>query len=481
LTATLPHRKRLLALYILCLGALMIFLDTTVVTVALPSIESNLGFSATSLTWVLNAYMIAFAGFLLLGGRLGDLYGKRRLFLAGIAVFTVASLGCGFAQTRIELVGARAVQGLGGAVVASVSLSLIMSLYVETAERAMAMGIFGLVTAIGGSLGELLGGALTQSLGWHSIFLINLPIGIGVYALCRALVPPDEALDVGTSHDAAGAVAVTAALMLAVYAVVNANTIGWTSTRTVGLLGLAAALFVAFIAIEAKVAEPLMPLRLFRLRNLASANVAGVLWAAALFSWFVMSALYLQRVLGYDPLWVGLAYIPADVATGVLSAGLSARLVERFGIRGPTWIGLAFGTAGLALFARAPVAGTFTRDVLLPMVLLGLGAGMAFNPLLLAAMNDVDSRESGLASGIVNTSFTMGGALGLAVLTSIANAQSSSLERSGDTSRAALNAGYHLAFGLSALLSALAALLCLFALRPRLSPTATSEPASAGD
>ncbi|MGH8148411.1 MAG: DHA2 family efflux MFS transporter permease subunit [Steroidobacteraceae bacterium] len=469
--------RRLLALYVLCLGALMIFLDTTVVTVALPSIQSNLGFSGTQLTWVLNAYMVTFGGFLLLGGRLGDLYGKRRLFLAGIAVFTLASLACGLAQTQLELVIARAGQGLGGAVVAALSLSLIMSLYVEPDERAMAMGVFGFVSAAGGSLGELLGGFLTQTLGWHSIFLINLPIGVAVYALCLALLPRDGATETARSHDVLGALTITAALMLAVYAVVDASEIGWAATRTSSLLGIAAALLAAFFVIEAKVAEPLVPLRLFRLRNLAGANAAGVLWAAGLFAWFITSALYLQRVLRYDPLEVGLAFIPADVMTAAFSAGLSAKMVVRFGVRGPLTTGLLVSAVGLALFARAPVAGTFTWDVLAPMLLLGLGAGMAFNPLLLAAMNDVGEQESGLASGVVNTSFTMGGALGLAALTSLADVRGDALRRAGGGPLAALNGGYHVAFGLGALLSALAALLCVLVLRTR---AAAAEPASTG-
>jgi EmrB/QacA subfamily drug resistance transporter len=479
LTATSVPRKRMVALYVLCLGALMIFLDTTIVTVALPSIQSSLGFSRAGLTWVLNAYMVAFAGFLLLGGRLGDLYGKRRLFLVGIAAFTLASLACGLAHTRFELVLARAVQGLGGAVVAALSLSLIMRLFVEEAERAMAMGIFGLVTAIGGSLGELLGGLLTQAFGWHSIFLVNLPIGVAVYALCRSLLPHDEPTEAARSHDAAGALTITASLMLAVYAVVDASEIGWTAARTVSLLAVAAALLAAFITIEMQVAEPLVPLTLFRLRNLTGANVAGVLWAAGLFAWFVTSALYLQRVLHYDPLRVGLAFLPADVFTGVFSAGLSARMVERFGIRGPLGIGLLATTVGLALFARAPLDGTFVRDVLPPMALLGLGAGIAFNPLLLAAMSDVGADESGLASGVVNTSFTMGGALGLAVLTSLAAMRSGALEQAGEAPLIALNGGYHIAFGCGALLSALAALVGGLVLRPRAS-AARSVSESAG-
>ena len=327
--------RRLLALYALCLGVLMIVLDTTIVTVALPSIQSSLRFSRAGLTWVLNAYLLTFGGFLLLGGRLGDLYGQRRLFLAALSVFTLASLVCGLARTQPELITARAVQGLGGAVVAAVSLSLVMSLFTEPAERAMAMGIYGFVGAAGGSIGEVLGGVLTQALGWHAIFLVNVPIGVGVYALCSALLPRAGASNGPRSHDVAGALAVTAALMVAVYAVVNANDVGWASARTSSLLGLAAALLLAFLAIESSVAEPLVPLRLFLLRNLVASNIVSVLWAAGLFTWFVLCALYLQRVLQYDPLRVGLAFLPADLIMAVFSAGLSARLVVRFGIRAP--------------------------------------------------------------------------------------------------------------------------------------------------
>ncbi len=459
-------RRRLLALYALCLGVLMIVLDTTIVTVALPTIQSDLEFSRAGLTWVLDAYLLTFGGFLLLGGRLGDLYGQRRLFLAGLCVFTLASLACGLARTQPELIVARAVQGLGGAVVAAVSLSLVMSLFVEPAERAMAMGVYGFIGAAGGSIGELLGGVLTQGLGWHSVFLVNIPIGIAVYALCAALLPREAESEASRTHDAAGAIAITAALMLAVYAVVNANEIGWVSVRTLSLLGLAAALLLAFVIIESHVKEPLAPLRLFLLRNVAGANSVGVLWAAGLFAWFVISALYLQRVAHYDPLHVGLAFLPADLIMAAFSAGLSARMVMRFGIRGPLIGGLLLAAAGLALFARAPLGGTFTWDVLPGMVLLGLGGGMAFNPLLLAAMSDVGSHESGLASGLVNTSFMMGGALGLAAVASLADVRTSALQRAGFGPLAALNGGYHLAFGLGALLSALAALLAALVLSP---------------
>ena len=327
------RRKRWLALYVLCLGVLMIVLDTTIVTVALPSIQAALGFSGAGLVWVLNAYMLTFGGFLLLGGRLGDLYGQRRWFLAGLAFFTLASLGCGLAQTQAMLVIGRAVQGLGGAVVTAVALSLILKLFPEPGERAQAMGIYGFVCAAGGSIGALLGGLLTQQFGWHWIFLVNLPIGIAVYAGSLALLPPDALAQGPRRLDLGGAITATGGLMLAVYGIVGGNEAGWNSPRTLGLLGAAALLLAVFLAIEARVREPLMPLRLFRLRNLAAANVIGMLWSAGMFAWFVIAALYLQAVLGYDPFTVGLAFVPADLIMAVFSAGLSARLIMRFGRR----------------------------------------------------------------------------------------------------------------------------------------------------
>ncbi|HUN75694.1 MAG TPA: MFS transporter [Steroidobacteraceae bacterium] len=458
-------RKRLLTLYVLCFGVLMIVLDTTIVTVALPTIQSNLSFSRAGLTWVLNAYLLTYGGFLLLGGRLGDLYGPRRLFLAGLAVFTLASLACGLAQTQWDLVAARSVQGVGGAVVSAVSLSLIMSLFTEPTERAMAMGIYGFVCAAGGSIAEVLGGLLTQSLGWHSIFLVNLPIGIVVYVLCMMLLPADRASVRSQRLDVAGAVTITVALMLMVYAVVNTSERGWGSLQTGGLLALGSALFLGFLLIEQRVPHPLMPLRLLRLRNLATANMIAISWSAGLFAWFVTSALYLQRVLGYDPLHVGLAFLPADVIMAAFSAGLSARMVVRFGTRGPLWIGILLSAVGLAAFARAPLAGSFATSVLPGMLLLGIGAGMTFNPLLLIAMGDAPSDESGLASGVLNTAFMMGGALGLAALASGADARTQVLRAAGSPPIAALNAGYHLAFWLGALLSVCAALLGALALR----------------
>jgi len=455
----MDNRKRWLALLVLCLGVLMIVLDTTIVNVALPSIRQDLGFSETSLVWVVNAYMLSFGGFLLLGGRLGDLFGHRRLFLLGITLFTIASLGCGLSNSQALLVAARAVQGLGGAVVSAVALSLIMNLFTEPADRAKAMGVYGFVCAGGGSIGVLLGGLLTGALSWHWIFLVNLPIGVAVYALCLMLLPDIRGQAAGERLDIGGAVTITASLMLAVYAIVNGNEAGWTSAQSLALLGIAAALLAIFLAIEARVRHPLMPLRLFRLRNVSIANVIGVLWAAAMFAWFFISALYLQLVLGSSPMQVGLAFLPANLIMAAFSLGLSAKLVMRFGNRRPLAFGLLLAAAGLALFARAPTDGNFMVDVLPGMTLLGLGAGMALNPLLLVAMGDVSPSESGLASGVVNTAFMMGGALGLAVLASVAAARTESLLALGVEMPAALTGGYHAAFLAGAFFAAVAALL----------------------
>ncbi|MCY1165417.1 Multidrug resistance protein Stp [compost metagenome] len=466
MTKSMENRKRWWALMVLCLGVLMIVLDTTIVNVALPSIRSDLGFTETSLVWVVNAYMLTFGGFLLLGGRLGDLYGQRRLFLAGLTLFTVASLACGLANSQALLVVARAVQGLGGAVVSAISLSLIMNLFTEPAERAKAMGVYGFVCAGGGSIGVLLGGLLTDTLSWHWIFLVNLPIGAAVFALCLMLLPGGRGQASGAKLDVWGAVTVTSSLMLAVYGIVNGNEAGWTSVQTLGLLGVAVVLLAMFLAIESRVQTPLMPLGLFRLRNVATANVVGVLWAAAMFAWFFISALYMQLVLGYSAMQVGLGFLPANLIMAAFSLGLSAKIVMRFGIRAPLAAGLLLAAVGLALFARAPVGGQFVADVLPGMLLLGLGAGMAFNPVLLAAMSDVDPSESGIASGVVNTSFMMGGALGLAVLASLAAARTDGLASSGASALAALNGGYQLAFVIGAVFAAVAGVLGAVLLRP---------------
>lgn len=467
MTHGIQGRQRWWALMVLCLGVLMIVLDTTIVNVALPSIREDLHFTETSLVWVVNAYMLTFGGFLLLGGRLGDLLGHRRMFLAGLVLFTLASLACGLARGQGLLIAARAAQGLGGAVVSAVSLSLIMNLFTEAGERARAMGVYGFVCAGGGSLGVLLGGLLTSKLSWHWIFLVNIPIGVAVYALCLRLLPAARGAAGGGKLDVAGALTVTASLMLAVYAVVNGNEAGWTSAQSLGLLGAAALLMALFLAIEARVAEPLMPLALFRLRNVATANVVGVLWAAGMFAWFFVSALYMQLVLGYDAMQVGLAFLPANLIMAAFSLGLSAKLVMRFGIRGPLSTGLLMAALGLALFARAPVDGHFSADVLPGMLLLGLGAGIAFNPMLLAAMSDVEPSQSGLASGVVNTAFMMGGALGLAVLASLAAARTAALAAAGAAPVAALAGGYRATFLAGAVIAAVAAALAAALVRSR--------------
>ncbi len=470
---------RWLALFVLCMGDLMIVLDSTIVGVALPSIRSDLGFSASALAWVVNGYLLTFGGFLLLGGRLGDLFGNQRLFIGGIALFTLASLGCGLAQSQVSLVAARAVQGLGGAVVSAVALSLVMTLFTETTERAKAMGFFGFVSAGGGALGTLLGGILTGALGWHAIFLVNLPIGAAVLALGLFLLPSGRGGTAKGRLDFAGAVTITASLMLAVYAIVNGNEAGWTSAQTLGMLGAAAALLAAFLVIEARVRAPLVPLGLFRLRNVSVSGIIGVLWAAAMFAWFFLAALYLQLVLGYSPLQVGLAFLPADLIMGALSLGLSARIVARFGVRSPLAVAMLLVAVGLALFARAPVGGDFAADVLPSMILLGVGAGIAFNPLLLAAMGDVGPEESGLASGVINTAFMMGGALGLAILASLAAARTGALRTSGEGALAALNGGYHMAFLVGAIFALAAAVIGAALLRPIAAPTETAGHAAA--
>ena len=461
------RRARWLALYALCLGDLMIVLDTNIVNVALPSIQTDLGFSPEALAWVVNAYMLTFGGFLLLSGRLGDLYGNRRVLLGGVAAFTVASVACAFAPNAGLLVAGRAVQGLGGAAVSAVALALIMGLFSDPGERAKAMGVFGFVMSGGGAVGVLLGGVLTGLLTWHWIFLVNVPIGIAVWFLVTRLLPADTGQEEPGRLDVAGAGLVTVALMLAVYGVVGGNEAGWTSTRTLGILGLAAVLLVAFVIREARVEHPLVPLRLFRLRNVAVSQVVGVLWAGAMFACFFLTALYMQGVLGYDALEVGLAYLPSCVVMALMSLRVSDKLVMRFGIRKPLTVGLGLAAASLALFSQAPVDGSYVVHVLPGMVLLGIGAGIAFNPVLLAAMGDVEPHEAGLASGVVNTSFMMGGALGLAVLVSLSTWRTEDLAASGSAPLEALNGGYQLAFAAGAVMAAAAAVIGGTLLRPK--------------
>jgi EmrB/QacA subfamily drug resistance transporter len=458
--------KKWWALVVLCLGQLMIVLDTTIVNVALPSIRVDLGFSEVSLAWVVNAYMLAFGGFLLLGGRLGDLFGHRKLFLSGIGLFTLASLACGFAQSQWFLISARAAQGLGGAFLAAVALSLMMNLFKQPAERAKAMGYFGFVSAGGGSIGVLLGGLLTGSFNWHWIFLVNIPIGILVFIAGLILLPTSPRDVESARHlDVFGALSITSGLMLAVYAIVNGNNLGWTSFATLSKLGGAIILHIIFIIIELNVKSPLVPLSLFKFRNITVSNLIGVLWAAGMFSWFFLSALYLQLVLHYTPLKVGLSFLPSNLIMAAFSLGLSAKIVLKFGIKKPLSIGLFLAASGLALLARAPIDGQYIYHVFPSMLLLGIGAGMAFNPMLLAAMSDAPENESGLASGLVNTSFMMGGALGLAVLASIAAMKTKAVIVLGVEPINALVSGYHTAFIVGTLFAALGATLAATILR----------------
>ncbi|HET7765656.1 MAG TPA: DHA2 family efflux MFS transporter permease subunit [Burkholderiales bacterium] len=469
---TLDNRKRWLALIVLCLGELMIVLDTTIVGVALPSIREDLRFTEATLVWVVNAYMLTYGGFLLLGGRLGDLYGQRRLFVGGTLFFTTASLVCGLAGSQWLLVGARFAQGLGGAVVSSIALSLIMNLFQEPGERAKAMGIYGFVCAAGGSIGVLVGGLLTSGFNWHWIFLVNLPIGAAVCGFCVALLPDDRPDARGQRLDVAGAIIITLSLMLAIYGIVNGNGAGWTSPHTLGFIGGGAALFALFIVVEARAKAPLMPLGLFRFRNLSSASVIGALWSAAMFAWFFVSALYMQLVLDYTPMQVGLAFLPANLIMAAFSLGLSARIVMRFGNRLPLALGLALASLGLALFAFSPVEGDFLLHVLPAMTVLGIGCGMALNPILLVAMGEVAPSDSGLASGVVNTAFMMGGSLGLAVLASLSSARTGGLLAAGAALQSALAGGYQLAFVLGAAFAGVAALLSALLLRgERLTPS----------
>jgi len=435
-----------------------------------------LGFDETSLVWVVNAYMLTFGGFLLLSGRLGDLYGHRRIFLMGLALFTLASLVCGFATSQAVLVAARAAQGLGGSAVSAISLSLIMNLFPEPVERAKAMGYYSFVCAGGGSIGVLLGGVLIQSFDWHWIFLVNIPLGVAVYALTMLLVP-SGLTTTGSRHlDLAGAVTITTALMLGVFGIVGGNQAGWLSTRTLGILGAASALMLTFFVIESKVEVPLLPLRLFRSRNFSTSNTIGVLWAAAMFAWFFLSALYLQLVLERSAMEVGLAFLPSNLIMAACSLGLSARLVVRFGIRVPLSVGLGLAACGLLLFVRAPAHGQILTDVLPAMLLLGLGGGIALNPLLLAAMSDTDASDSGLASGVVNTSFMMGGALGLAALASVAAAKTTALSSAGSSAKEALLGGYHWAFVAGAVFAATASAAAWLLREPASAPTGKNAP-----
>ncbi|HET7479187.1 MAG TPA: DHA2 family efflux MFS transporter permease subunit, partial [Rubrobacteraceae bacterium] len=426
------ERRRWIALYVLCIGMLMIVLDATVVNVALPSIQEDLGFSQSGLAWVVNAYLISFGGLLLLAGRLGDLVSRRGVFLAGIGVFTVASLVCGVARSQEMLVAARFVQGVGGAMTSAVILGMIVTMFPGPREQARAIGVFAFVASAGGAVGLLVGGVLTQSISWHWIFFVNVPVGVATAVLARRLIEPDKGIGFGHGADVPGAVLITSALMLGVYTIVEpAADLGWGAGRTLTLGVLSLLLLAAFIAREATARSPLMPLGIFRSRNVAGANVIQVLSVAGMFGMFFLGALYLQRILAYDALETGLAFLPVTIIMGTLSVRYTDRLVMRFGARTMVLGGLALFMVGLALFTRAPVGGGYVIHVFPVMVLLGTGAGLCFPALMTLAMSGVTTGDAGLASGLINTTAQVGGALGLAVLATLSASRSSELIRDG--------------------------------------------------
>jgi EmrB/QacA subfamily drug resistance transporter len=430
---------------LVCLTSLMIVLDGTIVNVALPVIQRDLGFSEANLAWMVNAYLLTFGGFMLLSGRLADLLGRRRVLMTGIALFTVASLVCGLANSQAVIVIARGVQGIGGSIVSSVSLSIVLVLFPQPADRARAMSVWGFVGSGGATIGVILGGLLTQALNWHWIFLVNVPIGALALLLAVPLLPRVAGTGLGKGLDLGGTVAVIAAPVLGVYGIVNAGQAGWGSPVTLGCLGAALLTVILFVAIETRATAPLVPLAIFRSRTIVVTNLVTAISGAAFFGWFFFSALYAQHVLGYDALQTGLTFLPATLTMGALSLGLAAWVVARIGPKPPLVTGMALLAIGLVLFARAPVDGAFFPDILVPMFLLGLGAGISFMPLFLIATAEVSTSDSGLVSGLISTSQMIGGALGLSLLAGLAAARTASLLGVEVSQRVALNEGYHAA------------------------------------
>jgi EmrB/QacA subfamily drug resistance transporter len=428
----------------------MIILDGTIVNVALPSIQNDLGFTQSSLAWVVNAYLIAFGGLLLLAGRLGDLVGRKRILLAGLALFTVASLLCGLSVTPEMLIAARFIQGIGGALSSAVALGMIVTMFPKPKEQARAFGVYSFVASAGASIGLLAGGILTQAISWHWIFFVNVPIGIAAALLSARLLESDRGLGVGKGADVVGAVLVTAALMLGVYTIVETSQFGWSSAHTIGFGGLSIILLTGFVARQATAKNPLLPLTMFRPRNVWGANLIQFLLVAGMLAFFFMSSLYLQRVAGLNPFEIGLAFMPVAVTIGVLSLGMSARLTTRFGPRKVLVPALVLVAAGLGLYTRVPVHSSYLVDLLPGMVLLGVGAGLVFPALATLAMSSATESDSGLASGLLNTTAQVGGALGLAVLATLAASQTARLLIGGDDVPAALTGGFRMVFGIGA-------------------------------
>jgi EmrB/QacA subfamily drug resistance transporter len=469
-------RRRRLALYVLCLGMLMIVLDATIVNVALPSIQEDLGFSQSDLAWVVNAYLIAFGGLLLLAGRLGDLIGQRRIFLIGLAVFTVASLLCALAQSQGLLIGARFVQGVGGALTSAVILGMIVTMFPKPREQAKAIGAYTFVAVAGGSIGLLAGGVLTQAINWHWIFFVNLPVGLATAVFAIRLVPDREGIGLTAGADVPGAALLIGGLMLGVYTILGVAEEGWGSTQTLALGAVSIGLLAAFVARQARVANPLMPLRLFRSRNVAGANLVQALLVVGMFGMFFLGALYMQQILEYDALQVGFAYLPMTAVMGAMSFRFTGQLILRFGPIATLVPAMAFIVAGLLLLARTPVEATYAIDLLPAMILIGLGAGLGFPSLMTLAMSGATASDSGLASGLVNTSVQVGGAIGLAVLATFATERTDGLLADGESAASALNSGYHLAYLIGAGLVIVAIATAVSVLRSR-PPEAVGEPA----
>jgi EmrB/QacA subfamily drug resistance transporter len=464
----MQDRSRWIALVVMCTGMLMIVLDMTIVNVALPSIQADLGFSQAGLAWVINAYLIAFAGLLLLAGRLGDLAGRRNVFLAGLGVFTGASLLCGLAANQEMLIAARFLQGAGGALTSAVILGMIVTLFADPRDQARAIGVFAFVASAGAAIGLLAGGILTQFLTWHWIFFVNLPIGAATAIAARRVIRPDRGAGLRAGADVPGALLITGAMMLGVFTIVGpAAEQGWLAARTLSLAAGSLALLGGFILRQRTARNPLMPLRIFSSRNLTGANLVQVLATAGMFGMFFLGSLYLRRILGYDPLQIGLAFLPVTVTMGTLSVRYTDRLVMRFGARATMFPGLGLIAAGLALFALAPEGSGYLSQIFPVTLLMGTGAGLCFPALMALAMSSATPQDAGLASGLVNTTAQIGGALGLAVLATVSAARSNRLIAQHHPAAAALTDGYHLAFWIACGLVVAAAGLGAVVLRPQ--------------
>lgn len=472
-------RSRGLALGVIAAVMLMVVLDGSIVTVAMPAIQDDLGFSRAGLSWVVNAYLIAFGGLLLLAGRLGDLIGRKRMFIGGTVVFTAASVLAGVATTPAVLIAARFLQGVGSAMAAAVSLGLLVTLFTEPGERARAIAVFSFTGAAGASIGQVLGGVLTDALDWHWIFWINLPIGVATVALAVVALPAERGPGLGAGVDGLGALLVTTGLMLSIYTVVKVEEHGWISAHTLGLGTVGLVLLAGFVVQQATAATPLMPLRIFRSRSVSGANLVQVLMVAALFAFQVLVALYLQQVQGYGAAKTGLAMLPAAVVIGAVSLGVSARLNARFGERRVLLAGLVLLIGMLVLLARLPVRSNYAVD-LLPVMLLAAGFGLALPALTTLGMSGAKEDDAGLASGLFNTTQQIGMALGVAVLSTLAASRTRSLEAAGESTEAALTGGYQLAFtvGTGLLAAAFVAALTLLRATPR---DAQDEPVDTAD